>query len=71
MGAKSVSEYYPSEINFEVFPNRIYLLSWQQHGHTRSKLLNKAKAFTLVNDMNVDKTLREKVLEAFRAGAIQ
>lgn len=63
-------DYSVSNINLEVFPNKIYFLSWQQYGHTKSKLLNKAKAFTLVNDMNVDKSIREEVLKAFRAGAI-
>lgn len=67
---KTASDYYPSNIKLEVFPNKIYFLSWEQHQSVRSKLLNKAKAFTLVNDMNVDKSLRAEVLKAFRAGVI-
>lgn len=63
-------DYRPSDINLEVFPNKIYFLSWKQHGHVKSKLLNKSKAFTLVNDMNIDKSIRDEVLKAFRAGAI-
>jgi len=66
----STDNYRPSDINLEIFPNKIYLLSWKQHGHVKSKLLNKSKAFTLVNDMNIDKSIRDEVLKAFRAGAI-
>lgn len=64
------SPYYPSNIKLEVFPNKIYLLSWELAGVVKSRLLNKSKAFTLVNDMNVDKRLRDEVLSAFRAGVI-
>jgi len=62
--------YRPSNINLEVFPNKIYFLSWKQHGHVKSKLLNKSKAFILVNDMNIDKSIRDEVLKAFKAGVI-
>jgi hypothetical protein len=63
--------YYPSEIRLETLPHRIYLLSWKQNGNVRSRLLNKGRAFALVNDMNVDRRLREEVLKAFRAGEIK
>lgn len=63
-------DYYPTDIKLEVFPNKIYFLSWKQHGHVKSKLLNKSKAFILVNDMNIDRALREEVLKDFRAGVI-
>ena len=68
---KSANDYYPSDIKFKVLPNKIYLLTWLQHGSSKQKLLNKSKAFALVNDMNTDKRLRDEVLTAFEAGAIQ
>lgn len=64
------SDYYPSKIKLDVFPNKIYHLTWMQHGHPREALLNKSKAFAMVNDRNVDKALRQQLVEAFRAGVI-
>lgn len=66
----SKNEYYPSEIKLETFPNKIYLLSWMQNGNQRSRLLNKSKAFAMVNDMNIDKRIRDELVKAFRAGEI-
>jgi len=63
-------DYRPSDVVLEVFPNKIYFLSWKQHGNVKSRLLNKTKAFALVNDMNIDRVVREEVLKAFRAGVI-
>jgi hypothetical protein len=65
-----VSDYYPSEIKLETFPNKIYLLTWMQNGTLRTKLLNKAKAFAMVNDVNVDKRIKDELVKAFKAGEI-
>lgn len=64
------NNYYPSAIKLEVFPNKIYMLTWQQHGTSRQKLMRKGEAFRLANDMNVDKRLRDEVVAAFKAGVI-
>ena len=68
--SKTAADYYPSQVKLEIFPNKLYLLSWMLHGTQRSVLLNKAKAFTFVNDLNKDARLREELLNAFRAGVI-
>lgn len=65
------SDYYPHEINLETFPNKIYYLSWKQNGSSRSKVLNKSKAFQMVNDSNVDKRIRDELVKAFKAGIIE
>lgn len=63
-------DYRPTNITLEVFPNKIYFLSWDHCGNRKSKLLNKSKAFILVNDMNIDRAIRDEVLAAFKAGVI-
>lgn len=65
------SDYYPSEVKLETFPNKIYFLSWKQNGQIRSRLLNKARAFHMSNDVNVDKRVRDELIKAFRAGEIK
>lgn len=65
------SDYYPSEIKLETFPNKIYYLSYSQNNTLRTKVLNKSKAFAMVNDSNVDRRIRDELVKAFRAGIIE
>lgn len=67
---KTESKYYPNQITLETLPNKLYLLSWMQNDVPKRRLLNKAKAFAMVNDHNVDIRIRDELVKAFRAGEI-
>ena len=67
----TTSDFYPSKIKFEPLKNKIYLLTWVQHGHSRQKLMTKAMCLKAANDFNLHKSLRDKLTEAFKAGIIE
>jgi len=62
--------YYPSNIAFQVLKNKIYKLSWDQHGRPHVKLLTKGSALTTANDPNINKNLRDALVAAFERGDI-
>lgn len=67
----TVSTYYPSNVVFTPLKNKIYLLTWEQHGHSKQKLMTKAMCLAQVNNMNLPSQLREALTEAFKAGIIE
>lgn len=65
------STYYPSKIEFKPLKNKIYLLTWQQHSTSRQKLMTKAMCLKEANNINLHKSLRDALTEAFKAGIIE
>jgi hypothetical protein len=68
--AQPVDTFRPSSIQFQVLKNKVYLLTWHQHGTSRQKLLTRNTSFRFANDLTVSKELRDAVTDAFVRGEI-
>lgn len=63
--------YYPSNISLKVLKHKIYLLSYDQHERGHKKILTKAACIRMANDMNVNKDIRDAIINAFEEGVIE
>ena len=66
-----VSEYYPTNIKLSVLKNKIYLLSYDQHGRTHKKIMTKAMCIKAANDINMRAEIRDAIIAGFEEGVIE
>lgn len=69
--AVTASTYYPSKVKFKVLKNRIYKLSWMQHGREHIRLMTKAQCLATANDKNLHADIKAALVAAFEEGIIE
>lgn len=71
MKPQTKNTYYPTEIELKVLKHKIYLLTYNQHDRNHKKILTKAMCIRLTNDTNVNRDIRDCIINAFEEGVIE